>query len=321
MTRKRQHAQSIAYSRFITRSDDNTNAVYECRIRDQYPCQSYLFILTLSSQQSQCQKYHLPAEASHASFRYLHPSSLSTAFTDRHDFHKTTAALDAFGLGSHRPQILAVLAAVLHLGDVEFANTRSHPARQVVANPHQRSGCAVRDMFKLKIVASQLGLSAATLATALTHAHARGHPRPVDVREAEVRRDCLASGLYDRLLSWVFARINARFCALAGVSASPYHCMSRVWASERPQDRAVGIVDNMGFATTQHTTPHALEQLIINYAAEKMQAFYNNVIFERTASEYVSEGICLQVNRAPQQCLRCPCAPSHPKPAYRLHLI
>ena len=267
-------------------------------------------------QQSQCQKLHLPSEASQASFRYLHPSSLSTSFTDRHDFQKTTAALDAFALGSYRPRILAVLAAVLHLGDVEFAHTRPHPARQVVANPHRPSGCVVRDMFKLKVVASQLGLSAATLATGLTHAHARGHPRPVGVREAEARRDCLASGLYDRLLSWLFARINARFCALAGVSASPYHCMSRVWASERPQDRAVGIVDNMGFATTQHTTGHALEQLIINYAAEKMQAFYNNVIFERTASEYVSEGICLQVNSPGQQLLRHASTLSHPTPAH-----
>ena len=103
--------------------------------------------------------------------------------------------------------VYRLLAAILHLGEIEFETLNS-----------DEDSCHVKDPDDLETVADLLGISPSDLGLCLTTrsvvASGESFVRRHSVDEALTTRDSLARGLYSRLFRWIVNQINA----LLGIS-------------------------------------------------------------------------------------------------------
>jgi myosin heavy subunit len=91
------------------------------------------------------------------SFRYLAQCTEIEGVNDKHDFAQVRRSFDALGFApGERASIFRCLAAILHLGNVEFV-----PSDRVA------DGSMVANLPVLNVVADLLGVSVTNLAEAL----------------------------------------------------------------------------------------------------------------------------------------------------------
>ncbi|KAI4486879.1 hypothetical protein M0802_012249 [Mischocyttarus mexicanus] len=165
--------------------------------------------------------------------------------------------------------VYGVLAAILHLGDIEFAEVPSED------NTDNKSG--VIDTVPLDRVSKLLGVEPNDLLEALTSnsVMTRGETitRNNTVTEACAARDAMAKGLYGRLFDWMVNQINCLLC----FNRSPNY-----------EPLAIGLLDIFGF---ENFPRNSFEQLCINIANEQIQYYFNQHIFTWEQQEYMAEGI------------------------------
>ncbi|KAK2585257.1 hypothetical protein KPH14_009957 [Odynerus spinipes] len=165
--------------------------------------------------------------------------------------------------------VYGVLAAILHLGDIEFA--------EVASEDNTDNKSMVIDTAPLDRVSSLLGVEPSDLLEALTSnsVMTRGETitRNNTVAEACAARDAMAKGLYGRLFDWMVNQIN---CLL---------CFNR---SSNYEPLAIGLLDIFGF---ENFPKNSFEQLCINIANEQIQYYFNQHIFTWEQQEYMAEGI------------------------------
>ena len=165
------------------------------------------------------------------------------------------------------------LAAVLHLGGVRFAAAAEAEASSVVA-----PGGAARS---IELAAAALSLDPAALGERLCTRRLRVNGEalstPRSPAQAADARDALAKAVYGSLFAWLVARINGR---LAGGDNGSMAAAAGA--------ATIGVLDIFGFERFEH---NSFEQLCINYANEKLQAQFNDVVFRREQAEYAAEGI------------------------------
>ena len=149
---------------------------------------------------------------------------------------------------------MRVVAAVLHLGNVEFEEADGDPD---ASRPADASGAA------LDAVAALLGTEAGRVARALTtrtrFLAGDAVVSPVSVRDARASRDALCRTLYSRLFDWLVGRINESI------------------GQDPEADAVIGVLDIYGF---EHFRRNDLEQLCINLANEKLQQHFNTHVFK-----------------------------------------
>ncbi|KAE8752070.1 hypothetical protein FOCC_FOCC001232, partial [Frankliniella occidentalis] len=180
----------------------------------------------------------------------------------------------AFGLLGFRPDevdsVYRVLAAILHIGDLEFADQL--PANNGAGDP----GTRLLDVAPLHRVSQLLGVDAAELVTALTSTSVvtRGETitRCNSRQEASAARHALAKGLYGRLFDWMVNQINT--------------LLAFNKAGEDPL--SIGLLDIFGF---ENFPRNSFEQLCINIANEQIQYYFNQHIFTWEQQEYMAEGV------------------------------
>jgi myosin-5 len=222
---------------------------------------------------------------------------------DSADFRSLCAALAEFaagdgGSGLGLDIVWSCCAAVLHLGNVELQHV-------VVDEDEPSSGVsAIRGSFSggggssagepeieltptgeehLGTAASLLGCEAATLRGALTsRTIAAGAELCVlskTLAQAEASRDALAKAIYERLFDAIVEALNE---ALATVP--------RGGGGGGPADVAnsIGILDIFG---SEVFDTNGFEQLLINYANEKLQAHFTATAIGLLQAEYVAQGI------------------------------
>ncbi|XP_012256582.2 myosin-IIIb-like isoform X3 [Athalia rosae] len=164
--------------------------------------------------------------------------------------------------------VYGVLAAILHLGDIEFA--------EVASEDNTDNKSRVIDMAPLHRVSRLLGVEAGDLLEALTSNSVvtRGETitRNNTVSEASAARDAMAKGLYGRLFDWMVNQINC----LLSFDRSNYEPL------------AIGLLDIFGF---ENFPRNSFEQLCINVANEQIQYYFNQHIFTWEQQEYMAEGI------------------------------
>ena len=163
--------------------------------------------------------------------------------------------------------IIAILAAILQLGNLTYTDTR--------VNNMDSTTCATNDT--LELVARNLKLTTAELDKALRFRSVtiRGETSMIPLNKAETidNRDALAKALYDRLFNWIVERLNKTLYKEAADDA---------------RIKSIGILDIFGFEVFD---VNLFEQFCINYANEKLQQHFNTHIFAMEMQLYADEGI------------------------------
>uniref|UniRef100_A0A8C5U0K9 Myosin VIIB n=1 Tax=Malurus cyaneus samueli TaxID=2593467 RepID=A0A8C5U0K9_9PASS len=165
--------------------------------------------------------------------------------------------------------ISKLLAAILHLGNVEFQ-----------AAVYDNLDCSdVMDSPHFSIATKLLEVDSSELQNSLTNLSiiVRGESvsRPLNVVQAADGRDAFVKGIYGRIFLWIVNKINSAIF-------NP--------ASQKPKDRrqSIGLLDIFGF---ENFSNNSFEQLCINIANEHLQQFFVHHVFKLEQEEYLAEHI------------------------------
>jgi chitin synthase len=165
-------------------------------------------------------------------------------------------------------QTCQLIAAILHLGNVEFTRDRNR----------NEDAAVVKNSEVLAIVSDFLGVKASQLESVLSYKTklAKKELRTVflDSEGASDNRDGLANNLYSLLFSWLNEYINQH---LSHDDYSTY----------------IGLFDLPGFQniTTSPSRSNPLDQFYVNYANEWLQNWVQRRILERPTDELAMEGL------------------------------
>ncbi|KOO25227.1 myosin-like protein [Chrysochromulina tobinii] len=224
---------------------------------------------------------------------------------DAQCFAELTHGLKCLGVPSEQQaSLLACLAGVLHLGNLEFVASPSSPINKGLKNARRLSGgrrmsggdAPRMDPSAVRIGAREsadgafatacalLGLEASALERGLTYRSMtmqRGADSEtvhvvLDTDKCAAMREGLMKAIYSSLFEWAIAFINTQLSGTTSQDAS---------AASAP---FIGLLDIFGF---ESFATNSLEQLLINFANEKLQATFNLHVFAAEQELYVAEGI------------------------------
>ncbi|XP_038987195.1 myosin-17-like isoform X1 [Phoenix dactylifera] len=235
-----------------------------CQIND--PERNYhCFYLLCAAPPEDIAKYKL---TNPRSFHYLNQSNCFelNGVNDSHEYLATRRAMDIVGISEQEQEaIFRVVAAVLHLGNVEFAKGPEIDS-SVIKDEKSR--------FHLNMTAELLMCDAKGLEDALIKrvmvTPEEVITRTLDPASAIVSRDGLAKTLYSRLFDWLVEKIN-------------------VSIGQDPNSKSlIGVLDIYGFESFKC---NSFEQFCINFTNEKLQQHFNQHVFKMEQEDYTKEEI------------------------------
>ncbi|XP_068168579.1 unconventional myosin-Vc [Antennarius striatus] len=198
-------------------------------------------------------------------FRYTCMSGEVTieGIDDRKYMEETRQTFFLLGLEEDfQSDVFKVLAAILHLGNVEIRDSGGDKSSVPGSDPH------------LEIFCDLLGVEAEGLACWLCHRRiilvAETVVKPVPKERAVNARDALAKQIYAHLFDCIIIRIN------------------KALRVPGKQHAFIGVLDIYGFETFNI---NSFEQFCINYANEKLQQQFNLHVFKLEQEEYMKEDI------------------------------
>ncbi|KAF6152327.1 hypothetical protein GIB67_005981 [Kingdonia uniflora] len=202
------------------------------------------------------------------SFHYLNQSKCFEldGVNDAQEYLATRRAMDIVGITEHEQDaIFRVVAAILHLGNIDFAKGKEIDS-SVVKNEKSR--------FHLKMTAELLMCDSQSLEDALIKrvmvTPEEVITRTLDPGSALVSRDGLAKTIYSRLFDWLVDKIN-------------------ISIGQDPNSKSIiGVLDIYGFESFKC---NSFEQFCINFTNEKLQQHFNQHVFKMEQEEYTKEEI------------------------------
>ncbi|EQC37558.1 hypothetical protein, variant [Saprolegnia diclina VS20] len=188
---------------------------------------------------------------------------------DAAQFGLTTQAFRDMGVPDDETTlILSVVASLLHLGNVAFDAVNSSTSNLEMA------AIAASSASHLATASRLLGVSSEALVTALVTRRIHTTREVVEVKltaaQAEDAKQSLMQSIYGGLFLYIVERLSNIIC------------------HDRACVTTIGILDIFGFENL-HT--NGFEQLCINYANERLQAQFNDLVFAKEQRMYASEGI------------------------------
>lgn len=176
---------------------------------------------------------------------------------DRTQFQRTLQAMTDIGISTgQREQILAAIVALLHLGNIEFEDSKTDT------------------LIHLEWAAKLLKVDAAALKKCFLQRKIVAGSDSVQVKlsaeEASNARNALAMAAYGGIFRWLVGRINATI------------------RKDNETEHFIGLLDIFGFEDMKH---NSFEQLCINYANEALQQQFNQYVFEQEQEIYKREKI------------------------------
>ncbi|XP_068595561.1 unconventional myosin-Vc [Brachionichthys hirsutus] len=198
-------------------------------------------------------------------FRYTCMSGEVTieGVDDRKSMEETRRTFCLLGLQEDlQSDVFKVLAAILHLGNVEIRDSGGDKSSVSHGDPHLVTFCDL------------LGVDAEGLARWLCRRRiilvAETVVKPVPKERAVNARDALAKQIYAHLFDCILIRIN------------------KALQVPGKQHAFIGVLDIYGFETFN---VNSFEQFCINYANEKLQQQFNLHVFKLEQEEYMKEDI------------------------------
>ncbi|KAI9275446.1 chitin synthase-domain-containing protein [Phascolomyces articulosus] len=166
----------------------------------------------------------------------------------------------------HIQRILQLLAAILHLGNLNFVD----PGGSV----NNQDAAIVKNTDILDLVADFLGVDPRALENVLVFKTAMIRKDVttliLNAEQASLQRDELARTLYSLLFAWIVERINSKLCA-------------------DKFNSFIGVVDLPGYHASQQQQASKFHSLVVNLAAERIHGFMTSQIF--ATDVYDQEGI------------------------------
>uniref|UniRef100_A0A8B9BP17 Myosin VIIB n=1 Tax=Anser brachyrhynchus TaxID=132585 RepID=A0A8B9BP17_9AVES len=165
--------------------------------------------------------------------------------------------------------ISKLLAAILHLGNVEFeaAVYDNLDCSDVMDSPHFSTATKLLEVDSNELQNSLTNLSIIVRGESVS--------RPLSVAQAADGRDAFVKGIYGRIFLWIVNKINSAI-------SNP--------TSEKPKNthQSIGLLDIFGF---ENFSNNSFEQLCINIANEHLQQFFVHHVFKLEQEEYLAEHI------------------------------
>lgn len=215
-------------------------------------------------------------------FRLVNQSDCYTRrdnVVDAVQFEKTCRAMQLIGMRDDEvAHVLEIVAAMLHMGNIDFAETQSVETDNVL------EAHIVPENHHFAAAATLLRVSPAQLEAALTkrQLHTATESLVVQMDAAQAANTCnaLVMECYRLLFEWLVGRINSKIRRSSSSSSS----------SALPARRLdfIGLLDIFGF---EDMAVNSFEQLCINYANEALQHQFNEFVFEEEQKLYKDEGI------------------------------
>ncbi|XP_053317883.1 unconventional myosin-Va isoform X4 [Spea bombifrons] len=182
---------------------------------------------------------------------------------DAKEMKNTRQACALLGIGDlYQMGIFRILAAILHLGNVEIKARDSDSC--LIPPKHE----------PLTIFCDLMGVEYDDMAHWLCHRKlvtaAETYIKPLARLQAVNARDALSKHIYAYLFSWIVSHVN------------------KALLSSEKQNSFIGVLDIYGFETFEI---NSFEQFCINYANEKLQQQFNLHVFKLEQEEYMKEQI------------------------------
>jgi myosin heavy subunit len=225
-----------------------------------------------------------------ANFRYLGNRATLKSRRDASGFVETMTCLSQIGLSdSEKDDVLSIIAAVLHIGNIDFELDKSDDEDH--SGTGEKAKITASSENSLKTACTLLGLDEAKVSeamlTKLLSVGGKTIHKPQDVAQACDKRDALAKLVYSSLFTWLVSNVNATLASQDAITAEPGFSPPPVKYNPDPTG-FIGVLDIYGFENFDN---NGFEQLLINYANEKLQRHFNRHLFEVEQNLYSSEGV------------------------------
>ncbi|XP_024911236.1 unconventional myosin-Va isoform X6 [Cynoglossus semilaevis] len=182
---------------------------------------------------------------------------------DTKELSTTRNAFTLLGINeSYQMGLFQVLAAILHLGNVEIKDRDSDSSLIPPNNPHLMAFCQL------------VGVAYPDMSQWLCHRKLKTatetYVKPLPRLQATNARDALSKHIYAKLFNWIVEHVN------------------KALITNVKQHSFIGVLDIYGFETFEI---NSFEQFCINYANEKLQQQFNMHVFKLEQEEYMKEEI------------------------------
>jgi myosin-7 len=187
---------------------------------------------------------------------------------DGKDFNLTLECMKSVGINEDDQNLIfSLMSGILQLGNIEFDYPLEEDGEEIQLSSSSQES--------LEIASRLLGMEAIELLNSMTkqNMHVGGTIIVKNHIYSQVieKRDSFAKTIYFMIFNWLVDKINATISASNGVS----------WGF-------IGVLDIYGF---ENFDQNGFEQLLINYANEKLQNHFNKHIFQIEQMEYDNENI------------------------------
>ncbi|XP_008800587.2 myosin-6-like isoform X2 [Phoenix dactylifera] len=235
-----------------------------CQVSD--PERNYhCFYMLCAAPPGDIEKYKL---GNPRTFHYLNQSNCFelAGVDDSKEYLETRKAMDIIGISSdEQDAIFRVVAAVLHLGNIEFAEGKETDSSE----PKDE-----KSWFHLRTAAELFMCDAKALEDSLCQRIIVTRDEQIiknlDPEAAALSRDALAKIVYSQLFDWIVNKINNSI------------------GQDPDSKNLIGVLDIYGFESFK---TNSFEQFCINLTNEKLQQHFNQHVFKMEQEEYTKEEI------------------------------
>ncbi|MFS7988915.1 putative myosin ATPase [Helianthus anomalus] len=206
-------------------------------------------------------------------FHYLNQSNCYqlTGVDESKEYLETIHAMGVVGINSDEQEaIFRVVAAILHLGNIEFSRGSEPDSSQPKDDKsrfHLKTAAELfmHVLFRCDETALQESFCQRVMVT-------RGESikKSLDPNSAAISRDAMAKIVYSKLFDWIVTRINNSI------------------GQDANSKLLIGVLDIYGFESFK---TNSFEQFCINLTNEKLQQHFNQHVFKMEQEEYSKEEI------------------------------